>query len=228
MKKLFVLLLVCVCCFYACDGSAKAPHVNALIYDDYLKLDFIKKSTPTGDYTIFYSELSLEEIKVKVNNIKPKIGSITSNIINDRFLLIEKLVPLDKVNYYLIVDVAKNTDSDNHRYNFSACSASFSTGSYPDETHYTIHTPHHYFVFDENDDYPLTIRADIPYELTGMQQDIFDFYNKIKIYDIVNETNCIKVNIKDDMETFGRHTKTDFVIYFEENDSKTFVRYKSQ
>lgn len=228
MKKLFLLLIACVCLFSACDSSVKNPRVKALIYDDYLQLDFIKKATSAGDYKTFYSELSLEEIKVKVNNIKPKIGSITSNIINDRFLLIEKFVPLDKVNYYLIVDDTKNTDSGNHHYNFSACSASFSTGSYSDKTYYIIHAPHHYFVFDENNDYPFDIRADIPYELTGTKQDIFDFYNKIKIYDVVNETNRIKVTLKDDVEIFGRHTKTDFVIYFEENDGKSFASYKSE
>lgn len=228
MKKLFVLLIACVYLFSACDGSVKNPRENALIYDDYLQLDFIKEATPAGDHTIFNCELSLEEIKVKIDNIKLEIGTITSNIINDRFLLIEKLVPLDKVNYYLIADVTKNTDSDNRHYNFSACSSSFSAGSYPDQTHYIIHVPHHYFIFDENDDYPLTIRADVAYELTGTKQDIFDFYNKIKIYDVENEADCIKVKIKADAEIYGKHTKTDFVIYFEENDGKSFAHYKPE
>ncbi len=232
MKKLLIgisiFMLFDTIGLAACDGSTKNARTNALIYDDSLTLKFIKKATAAGDYQTFSSELSLSELKTEVDAIELEVGTLTSEIVNERFLLVEKLIPFDKVNYYLIADITKTTESDSFRYHFSPCYSSFEEGNDPDDKKYIVHVPHHYFVFDPDADYPLEIQYDTPYELTGTKDDIFEFYNKVSIYDVTDEDNRIVVDVKDDAEIAGRHTKADVVIYFEEEEGKVFARYKSE
>ncbi len=213
---------------FSCGGSQNVRSVRAysmLYEDDYLEIK-IKARKAAGPTQYFTSETIITGIERILDETEPEVGTITTKLYQDRFLLIERTIPTDKFDYYLIADRTKD-DGETRSYFFAPPATEFLDD---DGTLFKFFVPYHLFVYDP--DLPQFFEADFDkrYEMAGTKQDVSDFYNKVNIYDVTDETDRISIAISDAGENaeISEIAADGFAIYFEEENGKTFANFKAE
>ncbi len=216
MKRLFICLLAFFSLlFTSCDSSnySKTIRASSKINDDYLEIEFRVRVEHAGDYMYFSTDKNIEEMKSVFDSSTLEVGVITTEIINNIFLFIEKKNPDNKSQYYILIKIADD-ESSNFRYMFTTPNGSIDSD--------IVLIPHHYLVYRPEEDF-FRIVPNTPYEMTGTKQDFLNFYKGVFIYDITENDSSLTVEIinKDLITKF--HTKNDFSIDFQEKEDKMYA-----
>lgn len=222
MKKFLCFVLVLSAIFFTgCDNSKKMT-VKSATYDDSLKISIkADKIDSGGNHYTFKTDYTLVQIKEIIDNITLEVGTITSTIYNNDYLIIEKVIPIGKINYYMIADLKRNESKP--WYYFSSMS------TFINETT-NILIPYHYIMTDSDaasQGLYFNIDENKSYEVVGCKEDIFNFYTKVNIFEITSDDNSILINVKDNGDIYGAHTTSSFTITFKNENDKLYAVYKT-
>lgn len=218
---LFILLLFIL---IGCGGgkNSKVITANSILNDDSLEFKLkVSNYVYAGDHVTFYSDKNIEQFKHFVDHYTYKEAILSTEIVNDSFLMIDKINADGEIYKYMIAKVGESNDKKYNLYHFSSPSSILDDNT-------TVFIPHHLIKPDNIDHIYFQVTNNKKYEMTGSKEDIFRYYDDIFIYDVTKTDNSIIVNINENKVLSGDHTKNHFTIVFSNENGKDFLIYQTE
>lgn len=222
-RVMFFLMIAMVIVLASCGGGEDSNTIraNAIVDDDFLEVNLnVSNYATAGDHATFFSKKDLNELKDVFDAATITGATLATEIVNDSFLMIDKTTDDGKTYPYMVANVGKSDDKQSNYYYFSA------PKSILDDDDHTVYIPHHFLKFNSNTTLYFNVISENEYEITGSEDDIYQFYNAIDIYDVHKEEDQIVVQINEDVSFSGSHTKRDFQVTFSTDDGDRVAKFE--
>lgn len=116
----------------------------------------------------------------------------------------------------MIAKIGESKDDNNNWYYFSDLSANLGREN-------VVLFPHQYFKIVNDQGLFFNVNLDEKYDMTGSPEEIVEFYQSIKIYNVSKVENGIEINMNEDASFTDKHTKNAFKITFLMEGDKQFA-----
>lgn len=225
-KTIFIIILSLFLLLNGCGGKRNYNTMFSIsvINGEILSVPlYITNAYQEPEFIYYNCSKSLSDTKKIIDRLSNGHTLISSNLISNKYLLIEKIKD-SKLDYYMIIDTAKEAESDTKEYCF------FNLAGKIDWSNKSFLIPYHLF----NDDIRTNLKSyhydngfdvEKQYEITGTKEDFYNFYNKIDVLNVTQNEDKIFIKVKEDAETIKKFAKYDFFISFYETDSKNFISF---
>lgn len=208
MKRMIhsLIFIMTLLILSSCGGmDSESIRANAIIDGDFLEIELnVTNYVVGGDHSTFFSKKDLNELKDIFESAPLDDATLTTKIVSKSFLMIDKTNNNGKTYHYMVAHVGESDDKQANYYYFSAPESTL------DDDKNTVYIPHHLLKFDSKTTLHFNVTSKHDYEITGSEEDIYDFYNNIDMYDVEKEGNKINVIVGENVPFTGRHTKKQF------------------